>query len=409
MKIAMVSEHASPLAVLGGVDAGGQNVHVAALARAMASTGTEVLVYTRRDNSALPKRVKFTDGVVVHHVDAGPPEAIPKDELLRYMDDFSDELLREWQVGAPDVVHAHFWMSGRASLRASRATRIPMVQTFHALGVEKRRHQGAKDTSPPSRLREEQLIIQQVERIIATASAEAFELIRQGGDKDRITVVPCGVDLAEFTPEGRRDKRTPGIHRILVLSRLVERKGISDVIEALRLLPNTELLIAGGPASAHVAEDPEARRLRAIAQELNLMDRVHFLGRISRENVPSLMRSADVVACVPWYEPFGMVPLEAMACGIPVVASAVGGLVDTVVDGITGFHVASRAPIQLAGALRALLQNEQLRIDFGQSGRRRAVRRYGWDRIAKDTLDIYSHLLGEYSSETKTRSRVSTH
>ncbi len=408
MKIAMVSEHASPLAVLGGVDAGGQNVHVAALARAMAKMGAEVRVYTRRDDALLPKSVQFTNGVLVQHVDAGPPESIAKDELLPHMDDFSDELLHAWRLDTPDVVHAHFWMSGRASLAATRAVRVPMVQTFHALGVEKRRYQGAKDTSPPSRLREEQLIIRQAERIVATASAEAFELIRQGGDKDRITVVPCGVDLGEFTPQGPRDARTAGVHRILVLSRLVERKGIGDVIEALRLLPDAELLIAGGPDCSNLNDDPEARRLKEIARELGLIHRVRFLGRVSRENVPNLLRSADVVACVPWYEPFGMVPLEAMACGVPVVASAVGGLIDTVVDGITGFHVASRAPIQLAGALRSLLQNEQLRMDFGQAGRRRAVRRYGWDRIAQDTLDVYTQVLAQYRTETKTKMRVST-
>ncbi len=407
MKIAMVSEHASPLAVLGGVDAGGQNVHVAALARAMAATGAEVRVYTRRDDATLPKSVQFTDGVVVCHIDAGPPQNIPKDDLLPHMDDFSDELLRAWQLETPDVVHAHFWMSGRASLPATRAVHIPMVQTFHALGVEKRRYQGAKDTSPPSRLREEQLIIQQAERIIATASAEAFELIRQGADKHRITVVPCGVDLLEFTPDGRQYPRAAGISRIVVLSRLVERKGISDVIEALCLLPDTELLIAGGPARANLAQDQEVRRLQKIAHDLRLVDRVRFLGRVSRGGVPSLLRSADAVACVPWYEPFGMVPLEAMACGVPIVASAVGGLIDTVVDGITGFHVASRSPMELAGALRSLLENEQLRRDFGQAGRRRAVRRYGWERIAKDTLDVYAQVLAEHRTQTKERTLVS--
>ena len=194
-----------------------------------------------------------------------------------------------------------------------------------------------------------------------------------------------------------------------MLSRLVERKGIGDVIEALRVLPDTELLIAGGPHSANLAQDAEACRLQLIAQQLGVSERLHFLGRIERTEVPSLLRSADVVACVPWYEPFGMVALEAMACGIPVVASAVGGLIDTVVDGITGFHVASRAPIALAGALRSLLQNQQLRADFGEAGRRRAVRRYGWERIAKDTLDVYSQVLAESRSASKTRARVSRH
>ncbi len=408
MKIAMVSEHASPLAVLGGVDAGGQNVHVAALARAMANMGAEVGVYTRRDDRALPERVRFTDGVVVHHIDAGPPTEIAKDKLLVHMDDFSDQLLHAWRQDTPDVVHAHFWMSGRASLPATRTLRVPMVQTFHALGIEKRRHQGPKDTSPPSRLREEQSIMRQAERIVATASAEAFELVRQGADKDRITVVPCGVDLDLFTPDGPRHPRTPGVYRILVLSRLVERKGISDVIEALRLLPNAELLIAGGPTSASLAQDFEARRLEQIAQDMGLGERVHFLGRVGREEIPSLLRSADVVACVPWYEPFGMVPLEAMACGIPVVASSVGGLIDTVVDGVTGFHVASRSPIALAGAVRSLLENNELRMHFGQAGRRRAVRRYGWNRIANDTLDVYGQVLAEYRTGMKKQTRAFT-
>ncbi|MDQ6827145.1 MAG: glycosyltransferase [Candidatus Eremiobacteraeota bacterium] len=193
-----------------------------------------------------------------------------------------------------------------------------------------------------------------------------------------------------------------------MLSRLVERKGISDVIEALRLLPNAELLIAGGPTSASLAQDFEARRLEQIAQDMGLGERVHFLGRVGREEIPSLLRSADVVACVPWYEPFGMVPLEAMACGIPVVASSVGGLIDTVVDGVTGFHVASRSPIALAGAVRSLLENNELRMHFGQAGRRRAVRRYGWNRIANDTLDVYGQVLAEYRTGMKKQTRAFT-
>src|SRR3954451_16422995 len=145
MRIAMVSEHASPLAVLGGVDAGGQNVHVAALACALARHGDEVVVHTRRDDPTLPPRVTLAPGVEVDHVDAGPPTEIPKDALLPYMDAFADDLREQWEADPPDVVHAHFWMSSISALDATDG-RIPVVQTFHALGSVKRRHQGARDT-----------------------------------------------------------------------------------------------------------------------------------------------------------------------------------------------------------------------------------------------------------------------
>src|SRR3954470_22219983 len=176
MRIAMVSEHASPLAVLGGVDAGGQNVHVAALAAALGRLGHEVVVHTRRDDAALPRRVPLAPGVEVDHVDAGPPSEVPKDELLPYMRAFGDELREAWGEDPPDVVHAHFWMSAIAALRAAVPLGIPVVHTFHALGTVKRRHQGAEDTSPEGRLALEREICRRVDRIVATCSDEVFEL-----------------------------------------------------------------------------------------------------------------------------------------------------------------------------------------------------------------------------------------
>ncbi|HVJ98473.1 MAG TPA: glycosyltransferase, partial [Acidimicrobiia bacterium] len=152
MKIALVSEHASPLATIGEVDAGGQNVHVAELARGLAECNADVTVYTRRDRKDLPRRVQFVPGVTVQHVDAGPAQPVAKDELLPYMNDFARELRRSWKRDRPDVVHAHFWMSGSASLEAARPYGIPVVQTFHALGIEKKGQQGARDTSPGARI-----------------------------------------------------------------------------------------------------------------------------------------------------------------------------------------------------------------------------------------------------------------
>ncbi|MDP9438050.1 MAG: glycosyltransferase [Actinomycetota bacterium] len=394
MRVAMVSEHASPLAALGGVDAGGQNVHVAALATAMAARGVEVVVYTRREDPHLPRRVELAPRVVVEHVDAGPAQPIPKDHLLPYMDDFAAELGQSWASWRPDVVHAHFWMSGRAALDAAGPLGLPVAQTFHALGVVKRRHQGEKDGSPPERLEEERRIIATADQIVATCSDEVFELLRLGADLRAVSVVPCGVDLGLFRPEGPVEESPEGLNRIVVVSRLVERKGVGNAISALAELPDTELIVAGGPQFSELDEDPEAHRFLALARSLGVADRVHLRGRVGRKALPALLRSADAVVCVPWYEPFGIVPLEAMACGVPVVVSAVGGLVDSVVDGVTGVHVPPRRPDLLARALRDLLPDPERRAALGAAGVLRTRSLYGWDRVAEATLEAYAALNG---------------
>jgi D-inositol-3-phosphate glycosyltransferase len=399
VKVAMVSEHASPLAVLGGADAGGQNVHVAALSAALARRGAEVVVHTRRDDPALPARVEAAPGVVVEHVRAGPAAPIPKDDLLPHMDELAVRLWRSFRADPPDVVHAHFWMSGRAALAAARPLGIPVVQTFHALGVVKRRHQGARDTSPPTRLREEATLAREVDRIVATCSDEVFELVRMGADLRRVAVVPCGVDLDLFRADGPAAPRSSARYRLLVVSRLVERKGIGDAVAALARVPEAELVVAGGPPAAELASDPEARRLTALAERAGVADRVRLLGRVGRGDLPALYRSADLVVNVPWYEPFGIVPLEAMACGVPVVASAVGGLVDSVVDGVTGVHVPARRPKLLAAAAAELLADPERRASLGAAGARRARRRYGWDRIAGSTMEAYAGLLARAVGE----------
>jgi glycosyltransferase involved in cell wall biosynthesis/phosphoheptose isomerase len=395
MKVAMVSEHASPLAVLGGEDAGGQNVHVAALSEAIARRGARVRIHTRRDDPGLPERMPLAPRVDLHHVDAGPARALPKDDLLPYMDEFAEVLVREWTRDRPDVVHAHFWMSGHASLHAARRLRIPVVQTFHALGVVKRRYQGDHDTSPPERLEIERRVLCGADHVVATCTDEVFELLRMGANGDRLTVVPCGVDLSLFHPNGLAAERRPGTPRIVSVGRLVERKGVGNAISALRWLPGAELVVAGGPAAADLGRDPEVARLRAVAEDAGVADRVDFRGRMTREAVAALLRSADVVVAVPWYEPFGIVPVEAMACGVPVVASAIGGMIDTIVDEVTGVHVPPRDPERLASALRSLLDDPDRRARLGRAGAQRASRLYDWDRIASSTLEVYGRLLGE--------------
>lgn len=395
LSLALVSEHASPLAALGGVDAGGQNVHVACLAGALADRGHRVTVYTRRDDRDLPVRHLLRPGVEVHHVPAGPPEPLLKDELLPHMRKFGEHLLALWRTRAPDLVHSHFWMSGLASLPAARHLRLPMLHTYHALGTVKRRHQGGADTSPPSRIACEREVGLGCDRVVATCRDEITELARMGIPADKADLVPCGVDTERFRPDGPvADRSAAHPYRLLQLGRLVPRKGAAVSVAALARLPGAELLVAGGPPPGRLGSDPEVHRLRALAREAGVADRVRFLGRVPCDRVPALMRSADVVLCPADYEPFGIVPLEAMACGRPVVASAVGGQLDTVADGETGRLVPPGDPRALAEAVAALLADPALRRAYGGAGRRRVLGRYGWDRVGAATESAYRSALG---------------
>ncbi|GAB2746764.1 glycosyltransferase [Streptomyces bullii] len=393
LSIALVSEHASPLAVLGGVDAGGQNVHVACLAGALADRGHRVTVYTRRDSPDPPGRVPLRDGVEVHLVPAGPPEPLPKDELLPYMDEFGHYLAGVWRRRAPDLVHSHFWMSGLAALRAARERGLPLLHTYHALGTVKRRHQRLADTSPPERIPCEIEVGLGCDRIVATCRDEVVELARMGIPAHKAAIVPCGVDTDLFTPKGQAAPPGPYRHRILQLGRLVPRKGAAVAVAALARLPDTELLVVGGPPKDRLDDDPEVRRLRGIARDAGVADRVRFTGGVPSDQVPPLLRSADVVVCPADYEPFGIVPLEAMACGVPVVASAVGGQLDTVADPGTGRLVPPRDPEALARAVAGLLADPAAREACGVAGRRRVLSRYGWGQVAAATETAYCEVL----------------
>ena len=393
LHIAMVSEHASPLVPLGTADAGGQNVYVDALARELARQGALVDVYTRRDDPAAPAVVDAAPGVSVHHVPAGPAAPVAKDDMFRWMPEFAERLAATWRWRRPDVVHAHFWMSGWAAT-AARPAGVPLVQTFHALGSVKRRHQGAADTSPPERPAVERGLARDVDAIVATCDDEVTELTALGAPPDRVTVVPCGVDRL-FQPIGPRDqlpRRRPV--RLACVSRFVPRKGIGDVLEAVALLgDDVELVVAGGPARADLPRDPEAQRLRRLAAHLGVTGRCDFVGSLDRADVAALLRSSDLAVCAPWYEPFGIVPVEAMACGLPVVGTDVGGLRDTIVDGVTGRLVPPRRPEALAGAIGELLADPARRRTMGIAAVRRADLQYRWPTIARRVADVYAALL----------------
>jgi glycosyltransferase involved in cell wall biosynthesis len=258
----------------------------------------------------------------------------------------------------------------------------------------KRRHQGVEDTSPAEREVLEPWVARSVDRVIATCPDEAFELRAMGVSRRHISIAPCGVDTQRFTPDGPARSRGTRF-RLATIGRLVPRKGVDTVIRALARLAeagrrDVELLVVGGSVDKErVAGDPEVRRLRDLADSLGVGNQVIFTGQVSRDEMPQLMRSLDAVVCCPWYEPFGIVPLEAMASGVPTIVAAVGGLAETTVDGVTGLHVPPKDPEALAEAVSALADDPQRRARLGAAGVERARSRYTWDRVAADTERIY--------------------
>ena len=406
MRIAMLSEHASPLSALGGVDAGGQNAHVAELAAALVEQGNEVRVYTRWESPDQP-RVVAANGFEVVHVPAGPGIVLAKDDLLPYMGEFAELMAADWREHwLPDVAHAHFWMSGLAAVTAGRACDVPVVQTYHALGSVKRRHQGAADTSPQHRIGYERQLGRVVDRVVVQCQDEIHELMQLGVPRSQMALVPSGVNTDRFQPTGPAEPRDPDVPRILTVGRLVERKGYEDLIRALPAVPGAELVIVGGPPDGSLDEHPYARKLRALAERCGVRDRVRLAGGVAAADMPQWYRSADLLAAAPWYEPFGLTPLEAMACGVPVVGSAVGGLTDTVVDGVTGDLVPARDPRALGSALRRLLADEVRRFSYSAAAVDRATHSYSWRHVATRLTAVYAAVTGRTVAEDQTREAV---
>ena len=408
-RIAMISEHASPLAVLGGVDSGGQNVYVAQVARHLAAEGDRVDVYTRRDDPDLPVIVECSPGVRVINVPAGPPQPVAKEHLLGYMPEFLRWMVRDWtsQGRRYDLVHANFFMSGQVSAGLRETLGVPFVVTFHALGKVRRLHQGASDAFPPEREAIETMVAARADRIIAECPQDEDDLVRlYGADPARITIVPCGYDPTEFAPVDQdAARRRLGLALdepvILQLGRIVPRKGVDTVIEAVGRLRRdhgivARLLVVGGSERVVDRErDPEFARLMDLAAAEGVTDRVTFTGRRDRAELADYYGAADVFVSTPWYEPFGITPLEAMACGTPVVGSDVGGIKYTVRDGQTGFLVPPRDPDALGERLARLLSDERLLATFAENGLARVRRAFTWRHVAGALADVYDDVLSE--------------
>jgi D-inositol-3-phosphate glycosyltransferase len=372
----MISARANPLTPTGRDAAGEQSTHVAELSAALARRGHRVTVYTRRDDLDAPDSIETPQGYTVIHVPAGPPERLTDDELLPTMGPFARYLVASWTAGGPDITHAHSWMSGIVTELVARQLNLPTVLRFHGLGTD------------GLRLRLEAKLALAATGVSAGSTDEAFELIRMGRPRAGTTVIPCGVDVGEFTPDGPRAPRGEQ-PRLVSVGKVLPCNGFGAVIRALPSIPDAEFVIIGESDDGDLQSDKEVCRLRDLAERTGVADRLRLHGGTAAADLPALLRSADVVVCTPAYESSGMVALEAMACGVPVVATAVGAMLDIVVHEVTGYLVARRESGELATAVNSLLRDSFLRRSLGAAGRDRTIARYRWDRIAADTARLY--------------------
>ena len=391
MKIALVAQHAVP--VPADLGQPGDDPRLRELSRSLACKGHQVTVYAQRHSTTLPDKAELEPGVHVEYIGpAGKRATGGESQLLAQVPGFSRPLHERWRQQRPDVVHALRWTSGLAALAAARDLRIPVVQSFDSLGVAERRHRLTPGSVGTERIRLEPAIGRTVNAVVAGSSDEESDLTRLGVPRRSIKVVPCGVDTDEFTPEGPVANRN-GRPRLVTVTDLAEHDALATLLHALSKVPGAELVVAGGPPRAKLASDMAYRRLAKVAESLDVSGRVLFAGQVGHGALPPLLRSADVVVSVSEYDPSGMVSVQAMACGTPVIASAVGGQVDAVVDGTTGILVPPGRPALLAHRIRQLLARPMLLEAFSVAAADRARSRYSWDRIAHETLAVYDTAL----------------
>ena len=398
LRVALLAYHACPLAPPGQGKAGGMNVHVRELARALAGRGATVDVFTRAHSSADSDGDSNSDGpriapgVSVVHIPAGPPDA-PLDEQFAYLPDFVAGMhaYRRAQGADYRAVHSHYWLSGVAGRRFADDIGAPHLVTFHTLSRIKMQSRSGEQ-EPAVRQQSEAAVIAAADRIIAFSAHERDAIARlYDGDPARIALVPCGVDLSRFRPLGRAAARSElglnGHQVLLYVGRIEALKGVDLLIRTASHMETDaglQVLVIGADADG----SGEVARLRQMARELNVGDAVAFLGRVPQERLAWYYSAADVCVVPSFYESFGLAALESMACGTPVVASRVGGLPTIIQHGRTGYLKSWRCPEAFAHSLEIILANRSLQDSMGRAARRRAES-LSWDEVAGRLLTLY--------------------
>ncbi len=399
IRIAALSMHTSPLAPLGGAVSGGMNVYVRELSQQMAARGYLVDVFTRRESPDAPAIAWLCEGARVIHIDAGPAEELDKEALPHLVDAFAAGV-RDFAAAEGvryDVVHSHYWLSGLAGEKLKRDWGVPHVAMFHTLGEAKNRAR-VTEREPAERIDGERRIARSADRIVVCTRHEQDLLAEHyGANPAIISVVPCGVDLDLFYPmdrdEARRQLGLKDDERIILfVGRIEPLKGIDILISAAAQLHEEadffHAVIVGGDARA----ETRVTELKTLASSLGVDHHVTFAGAVDHERLPLYYSAADVCVVPSFYESFGLVAVEAMACGTPVVASRVGGLITTVRDGETGYLVPWRCPEPFAERLNLLLRNDELRQSLGGAARQ-AVERFRWANVSGAIDALYRELL----------------
>jgi D-inositol-3-phosphate glycosyltransferase len=423
MKIAMLSYHTCPLAVLGGKDTGGMNVYVREITRQLGAMGVHVDVFTRSQNEHVPHVLHdlgFGNRIV--HIRAGPEYPVLKMELVSYLPQFVEGIseFTESKGISYNLIHSHYWMSGLAALDLKQKWGIPVVNMFHTLGVMKNRvAQSQEEIEGDYRIKGEQEVLKNADRIIAATPAEYAQLMwLYQTEVEKVTVIPPGVDVGKFYPippdEAKEYIGVPPCGRMLLfVGRIEPLKGLDVLIEAIGIIRQNDvfkenpfcLVIIGGETEGGVEQtNIEMSRIKSLSEQYGLRDLVTFLGKRSQDSLPYYYSAAEAVVVPSQYESFGMVALEAMACGKPVVASQIGGLAYLVQDGVTGFTVPVDDPMELADRITSLLQDPDLRDRMGKQAVL-VAKDYAWDKIASKLIVLYDDLLNN-SSGNQTGNRA---
>lgn len=411
MRVAMLSYHTCPLATLGGKDTGGMNVYVRDLTRELGRRGLHVDVFTRSQDEHQPHvKEDLGYGNRVIHIPAGIEVPLPKPTLYEHVPEFVGGVRQfaRAQGQGYDLIHSHYWLSGVAarSLRAAWGT--PFVQMFHTLGHMKNRvAQSPRDQEGELRIRLETELLRDADRVIAATPAELAQLQwLYRGDVSRVTVIPPGVDVEHFYPRSAAEAKTrlgipPANKLLLFVGRIEPLKGVETLFQAVARLRDMgvcecselSLAIIGGDLGVDARSgNEELERLKGLRVQLGIGDMVTFLGARDQDALPDYYAAAEAVIMPSHYESFGMVALEAMACGTPVIASEVGGLAFLVKDGETGFHVPDRDPELLADRICQIITDTLLRAELGEQAAAYA-RGYAWPIIADKIVAVYEALL----------------